>query len=214
MCRLSNYIWTSATGMLGAAPTKPVVPGAAPEAKVIGSDAVAALLERAAGTPYHSAILLASACGLRRGEACGLRWGNVDFAAKKLTVAEARVPARRGIATSTTKSSRSRAIHLPEFALALLRQHRVAQAEQLLRLGARLGDDDYVCAHARLAAQSYALVGVVPHPRADQLSRVAAHPREFAARQQCIDQGGASPAGARQRHHDALDLCPHSARRR
>jgi integrase len=30
----------------------------------------------------------------------------------------------------------------------LLRQHRVAQAEQLLRLGVRLGDDDYVCAHA------------------------------------------------------------------
>jgi integrase len=41
--------------------------GAAPEAKVIGTAEVAAALERAAATAYHPAILLASACGLRRG---------------------------------------------------------------------------------------------------------------------------------------------------
>ncbi len=99
--------------------------GAAPEAKVVGADAVAALLDRASGTPYYSAILLASACGLRRGEACGLRWRNVDFEVKELTVTEARVPASRGIATGATKSGRSRSIRIPEFALALLRQHRV-----------------------------------------------------------------------------------------
>jgi integrase len=122
--------------------------GAAPEAKVIDADAVAALLHRAAGTSYHPAILLASACGLRRGEACGLRWRNVDLEAGTLSVAEARVPARRGIATGATKTGRSRLIHIPGFARALLRQHRIAQAEQLLRLGARLGDDAYVCAHA------------------------------------------------------------------
>jgi hypothetical protein len=33
--------------------------GAAPEAKVIGVDAVSALLNRAVGTPYHTAVLLA-----------------------------------------------------------------------------------------------------------------------------------------------------------
>jgi integrase len=122
--------------------------GAAPEAKVIGADAMADLLDRASGTPYHSAILLASTCGLRRGEACGLRWRNIDFTSKELTVAEARVPARRGIVTGATKSGRSRSIRIPEFALALLQQLRVAQAEQLLRLGARIGNDAYVCAHA------------------------------------------------------------------
>jgi integrase len=122
--------------------------GAAPEAKVISVEAVAALLDRARGTPYHSAILLATACGLRRGEACGLRWRNVDIDAGELTVMEARVPARRGIATGATKSGRSRTVRIPEFALALLRQHRIAQAEQLLRFGARLGDEAYVCAHA------------------------------------------------------------------
>jgi integrase len=120
--------------------------GSAPEAKVIGADAVATLLDRARGTPYHSAILLASACGLRRGEACGLRWRNVNFEARELTVSEARVPAKSGIATGATKSGRSRTVRIPEFALELLRQHRIAQAEQLLRFGAKLGGEAYVCA--------------------------------------------------------------------
>ena len=109
--------------------------GAAPEAKVIGAEAAAALVDRAAGTAYHCAILLAVACGLRRSEACGLRWRNVDFDAGELHVDEARVPARRGIMTGKTKTGRSRSVRIPEFALALLRQDRAAQAEQLLKLG-------------------------------------------------------------------------------
>ena len=120
--------------------------GAAGEAKVIDATAVAALLDRARGTPYHAAILLASTCGLRRGEACGLRWGAVDLDAAALTVAETRVPARRGIATGTTKTGRSRSVAIPAFAVAVLRQHRLSQAEGLLSLGVRLGDDAYVCA--------------------------------------------------------------------
>jgi integrase len=122
--------------------------GAAPEAKVIDAEAAAALVDRAAGTPYHSAIVLAVACGLRRGEACGLRWRNVDFDAGQLHVDEARVPARKGIATGKTKSGRSRSIRIPEFALALLRQHRVFQAEQLLKLGVRVDGNVHVCTRA------------------------------------------------------------------
>jgi integrase len=123
--------------------------GQAGEAKVLGAEAIAALLTGAAAcTPYYAAILLAGACGLRRGEACGLRWRAVDLDAGMLTVAETRVPARRGIATGATKTGRSRSLAIPAFAVALLRQHRVAQAETLLSLGVRLGDDAYVCAHA------------------------------------------------------------------
>jgi len=120
--------------------------GAAPEAKVVGAGEVAVALDRAAATAYHPAILLASACGLRRGEACGLRWRNIEFDAGELRIDEARVPARKGIATGKTKSGRSRSVRIPEFALALLRQHRAAQAEQLLKLGVRLDDNGYVCA--------------------------------------------------------------------
>jgi integrase len=121
--------------------------GAAPEAKVIGADAVAVLLDSACGTPYYPAILLATACGLRRGEACALKWRAIDFETGTLTISEARVPARRGIVTGATKTSRSRSVAVPAFALVALRQHRLAAAETLLSFGVRLGDDDYVCAH-------------------------------------------------------------------
>ncbi len=122
--------------------------GRAGEAKVIGADAIGELLARADGTAYHSAVLLASACGLRRGEACGLRWGAVDLNAAALAIGETRVPARRGIVTGPTKTGRSRSIAIPPFAVALLRQHRIGQAEMLLRLGVRLDDNAYVCARA------------------------------------------------------------------
>ena len=121
--------------------------GNAPEAKVIGVEEIAALIERARGTPYSPAILLAAACGLRRGEACALRWRHINFETGIITVAEARVPARKGIAAGATKSGRSRKVAIPGFALALLRQHRLAGAETLLSFGSRLGEDDYVCAH-------------------------------------------------------------------
>jgi integrase len=122
--------------------------GAAPEAKMIGAEAIAALLDRAARTPYHSAILLAGACGLRRGEACGLRWRHVDLDAGELRIEETRVPGRTGILNGKTKSGRSRTVRIPEFAGTALRQLRITQAEQLLKIGVRLDGDDYVCAHA------------------------------------------------------------------
>ena len=48
--------------------------------------------------------------------------------------------------TGKTKTGRSRSVRIPEFALALLRQDRAAQAEQLLKLGVRLDGNGYVCA--------------------------------------------------------------------
>jgi integrase len=75
-----------------------------------------------------------------------LRWQNVDLDTRELHADEARVPARKGIATGKTKSGRSRSVRILEFAVALLRQHRAAQAEQLLKLGVRLDGSGYVCA--------------------------------------------------------------------
>jgi integrase len=125
--------------------------GVAPEAKVIDAAAISALLDKAAGTPYYPAILLATSCGLRRGEACGLRWRNINFDTKELAVEEARVPARKGITTGKTKTGRRRSIRIPEFAVALLQQHRLTQAERLLALGIRMSADAYVCAHGDLS---------------------------------------------------------------
>jgi integrase len=108
--------------------------GAAPEAKVIGAEAVADLLDRASGTPYHSAILLASACGLRRGEACGLLWRNVDFKAKELTIDQARVLARKGIATGKTKIRPCIALAAPDHPGGAIVAGRRQSGHQCLRM--------------------------------------------------------------------------------
>jgi integrase len=119
--------------------------GKAPEAKVIDGGATSALLDQVSGI-YRPAILLAVACGLRRGEIVALKWRNVDLARAMVTITEATVPLQHGTQTGKTKSGRTRTIAMPAFVVAELAQHRVAMAERLLALGARLGGDHHVVA--------------------------------------------------------------------
>jgi integrase len=109
-----------------------------------------------------------------------LRWRNVDLDTRELHVDDAKVPARKGIATGKTKSGRSRSVRIPEFAVALLRQHRPAQAEQLLTLGVRLDGNGYgygVPSSRWLPDQPQVFVSLVPRQLADRLPRTEAHPR-------------------------------------
>jgi integrase len=119
--------------------------GKAPEAKALDRDATAALLDRVTGI-YRPAILLAIACGLRRGELVALKWCNVDFDAASVTITESTVPLRRGTETGKTKSGRTRTIAMPAFLAAELRQHRLTMAERLLALGVKLSPNHTVVA--------------------------------------------------------------------
>jgi integrase len=65
--------------------------GKAPEAQALDVGATSALLDQVTGT-YRPAVLLALACGLRRGEIVALRWHNVDLDAATVTITEATVP--------------------------------------------------------------------------------------------------------------------------
>jgi integrase len=119
--------------------------GKAPEAKVLDHDATAALLVQVTGI-YRPAILLAVACGLRRGEIIALKWRNVDLDTGSITVTESTVPLRRGTETGKTKSGRTRTITMPALVVAELRQHRLAMVERLLALGVKLSKDHTVVA--------------------------------------------------------------------
>jgi integrase len=81
-------------------------------------------------------IRLAAYAGLRRGELVALRWRDVDFVGRKLTV-------RRALSGDTelrsTKSRRAREVPLPDQAAAAL--------ERLSRRGEFTGPDDYVFAN-------------------------------------------------------------------
>lgn len=77
------------------------------------------------------------ALGLRRGELLGLRWADVDLEAPVLRVRQQiqRIY-RAGLITGPPKSSRSRwDIPMPAFAVRVLREHRMRQAEERLALG-------------------------------------------------------------------------------
>jgi integrase len=103
-----------------------------------------ALAETPVNDPRRIGLLLALACGLRRGEICGLRWRDVEKG--KIIVREQIVPLARGVITKAPKYGSAREIKIGPKVVEALRQRRRALAEQLLALGVRISSDHYVCA--------------------------------------------------------------------
>jgi integrase len=79
---------------------------------------------------------VALALGLRRGEALGLQWADIDLDAGTLTVRRSLQRVARELRFVEPKTSKSRrTIALPRFAIDALRAHRVRQLEERMRLG-------------------------------------------------------------------------------
>lgn len=110
----------------------------------VDTDATADLIEAARDRRLFIPILLGSMCGLRRGEITALRWRSLDLDRSQLAVIASTEQTRAGIREKETKGSRCRTLHLPSFVVEELRRHRLAQAEELLRLGVRLTDEDLI----------------------------------------------------------------------
>ena len=87
-------------------------------------------------------------CGLRRGEIAALRWRNVDLTAGQLAVVQSAEQTKAGVRYKEPKSGRARTVALSATVVAELKAHRIAQAEELLKIGKRLSDDDFVVAQA------------------------------------------------------------------
>ena len=106
------------------------------------------LIEAVRGGPIFIPALLAVLCGLRRGEICALRWRNVDLAAGQISVVESLEQTKAGLRFKAPKSGKGRTVALSETVVDELRAHRVKRAQEMLRLGVGLSDDDLVIAHA------------------------------------------------------------------
>jgi integrase len=91
-------------------------------------------------------IMLAACCGLRRGEIAALRWSRLDGA--QLSISESVEQTRAGIRYKPPKSGRARTVALSGFVVDELRRHRIAQAQELLRVGIRQTDDMFIVAQA------------------------------------------------------------------
>jgi integrase len=82
--------------------------------------------------------------GLRRGEALGLTWRDVDLDGGTIAIAKARISTERGVIDSSPKSGRGRAVALDPATVATLREHRKSQLEERLAWGPAYADEDYV----------------------------------------------------------------------
>jgi integrase len=106
------------------------------------------VIEAVRDTPLLVPALLAVLCGLRRGEICALRWRNVDLAAGQISVVESLEQTKAGLRFKPPKSGKGRTVAPSAIVVDELRAHRVKRAQELLRLGVGLSDDDLVIAHA------------------------------------------------------------------
>jgi integrase len=106
------------------------------------------LLDAMRGTKMFAPTMLAVLCGLRRGEICALRWRHVNLDDGQLSVAESAEQTETGVRYKEPKSGRGRTVALSTTVIEELRQHRIRQAQELLKFGVRLTNDTMIVCQA------------------------------------------------------------------
>lgn len=114
--------------------------------KAYGADTTAELLDTLRGTRIFVPVLLAVMCGLRRGEIIALRWQSIDFDNKRMSVTETAEQIDGEVRHKETKSGKGRVVDLSSTVVEELRRHRIAQAEEQLRLGIRPDERSFIVA--------------------------------------------------------------------
>jgi integrase len=85
----------------------------------------ALILEDSKGTRWHALYAMLFGCGLRAGEAFGLQWGDIDFAAGKVTLRRQAIDQSGHVSLTKLKTkSSNRTIVIPAFAIRALKEHR------------------------------------------------------------------------------------------
>lgn len=116
------------------------------KAEVYNAEEVAELLRCAKGTEMELPLMLDLETGLRRGELLALKWSDINWGARTLTV-ERNLVCINGeykFGSPKTKSG-NRKLLLSESLIEKLRQHRVLQTEIRLQLGATYQNNDLIC---------------------------------------------------------------------
>lgn len=111
------------------------------EARHLTAVEVKAILDAASSSRYKSALSLIAGSGLRRGEALGLSWVNVDLDKSVLRVTRTlgRVNGELLLTAPKTDNSRRDVVLTPPM-VALLRKHRATQSAERLRAGSQWND--------------------------------------------------------------------------
>lgn len=113
--------------------------------KVLSAEQVAQVLD--AATPHlYRAVLIAACCGLRRGELCGLRWGDVNFKRSLISVQQTLVRVRPGTYEFKAPKTRAgkRTVVMPQILAQALTAAREDLEETRERLGTSYNPQDLV----------------------------------------------------------------------
>ena len=114
------------------------------EARLI---AIGSALYEAGMARFWPALFLLLRMGLRRGEAMGLTWADIDLEAGMLKIRQARIKAIKGTRTGSPKTSGSRrTLPMPEDVIAMLRGHRDVQRAERTAASASWQEHDIVFA--------------------------------------------------------------------
>jgi integrase len=115
----------------------------------IDAPTTATVLDAARERRLFIPLVLGVFCGMRRGEITALRWKAVDLDAGQLAIVASTEQTDAGaIREKEAKSGKARTVALPSLAVEELRRWRLAQAEELLRLGIRADDGRHVVTQA------------------------------------------------------------------
>jgi integrase len=118
-----------------------------PEAKTWTPAQLRTFLDGIAEHHHGPLFRLAAMTGMRRGELCGLRWGDVDLDGARLVVRHTITTVNHRPVEGDAKTVRSRrGIDLDPATVAVLRSHRARQLEQRLLMGTGYTDRGIVFA--------------------------------------------------------------------
>lgn len=113
-----------------------------------GASETGQMLDALRPTRMFVPALLASMCGLRRGEILALRWRHVDLKNAVLSIVTSAEQVGTEVRYKETKSGKARTVALSSTVLDELRRHKAAQAEEQLKIGVRPDKDSFVVAQA------------------------------------------------------------------
>lgn len=118
------------------------------EMRTLSGQQARVLIDSAAGERLGALYVVALASGARLGELLALRWQDVDTERGAIRITRTLTRTEHGMEIGETKTASSRrTIPLGRAAMASLRTHRLAQAEERLRNGlGKAADDDLVFA--------------------------------------------------------------------
>jgi integrase len=118
---------------------------AKPEMRVWGADEVRRFLAHVADDRLYAMWALLISTGMRRGEACGLRWDDVDVQRGTVAIRRARVAVGYDVRLSEPKTARGRRlVGIDPVTAAALGAWRKAQLEERLRAGEVWQDGGWV----------------------------------------------------------------------